>query len=814
MSSRIVSFSDPSSETYVTAEITGGDVFTRFYRYITSAGAWAGSGTTVYGFTFFANNWEKITITASARQGAFVSFLKSDTTSYVDNCDGTEKRYLISSGTSQTFDIPSDCTYIYIMRRASTSTILLPAQIDLSSSGDIFFYADDTMLKSVSMITNVDLVSNELSIDTLDVVLRSETPIPSAPYGLPIYYFEDEILHGKFYLKNMTRLTATDYSFSCVSAIGILGTRYHNGGVYGGVLAGDTVSTVLASILDDGYGGTIVPYSIDTAVANTPVYGWLPRAQKRDNLHQLMFAYAISIIKNADGSVRFTFLDNQTEKRIENGSIFIGGSVTMDELATGIDVTEHSFTKLSSDPITVLFDNTETGEPADNALVVFADAPVHDLNASGLTVIESGTNYAIVSGVGRLSGQPYTHSQRVRRANVEDAGFGYLTMQENVISVSDCTLITPVNAENCIKRLLAYYSSRRSVQMDIILCDNQCGDQISFENPFGENDAGYITQLDVRASSFLRAKANVICGYTAQGFGNYYSKYAVLTGSGTWTAPDDVKDKIRVIMIGGGTGGNGGNNGTQGSAPTVFPGFGEAGVGGEGGEGGNGGNIFTVDLTGVSPGSSFAYACGSGGTGGAVGGEIGTAGTNTTFGSYSSASGAPIATGFVNLIGGEVFGYRGTDGTNGGAGGSEQDNGESVTVKYDTYPGGRGGAADQSSGSDYASGTYKARGGGGGGAANAKAGGNSYAKSDWSGNTNVARSGAGANATAPEAAAYGCGGGGGNGGGGAGAVGYTSTMIISGGHATTTYRVGSSGAYGRGTAGADGGDGCVVIYYG
>lgn len=718
--------------------------------------------------------------------------------------------------------------------------ILIGGLYSNGSVSNALFEFSNADLKSVEMLTGISLVSDELVVDELnftvayhhylaelfapadfDAVMSADgylfatnTPatadIGTLKFGVPVWYYNNDNLMGKFYVSKILRKNKYDYQISCVSAIGVLKGRNHMGGVYTGALGGDTVGDVLASIMDDGSGSPIIPYTIDAAVANTYVYGWLPVAPKRENLHQLLFAYAVTLIKNADGSMRFTFLSDASTYAIPDSKIFYSGSVDLSDLATKVEVTEHSFRALADDKTETLFDNSDgTSGTADHTLVYFPSAPCHGVTASGLTVHELGDNYAIVSGTGTLTGQVYTHVTQVLSKSVDD----YDT--ENVRSVTDATLVTPINSANVVDRLLAYYSKKRTVSMDIVLETEKCGDQVSFTNPYGEADAGYIVGLDINASSFLRARASIITGYNAQGFGNYYSHAVLLTGNGTWTAPQGAAEKIRVVMVGGGHGGDGGYDGEAGeagSASSSSQSYGRGGRGGQAGIGGEGGNILTEEID-TTPGATFAYSCGVGGIGGARNGGVGQAGGNTTFGVYSSASGSPSAAGAVDLINGGVYGTHGASGVKGGDGASDENPAGSVSYRNQTWQGGAfGGVADYV----YVSGTstvyfYDAFGGCGGGAAFGQSGASARAYIRNRNGVEVYALGAnGASAASPAPAAYGAGGNGGHGGGGGGGGGWSDV------HQRTSdfsYRGHDGGAGGQGSAGGAGGAGVIIVYY-
>ena len=76
--------------------------------------------------------------------------------------------------------------------------------------------------------------------------------------GDPVYYYHNNILVNKFYLKDVKRVGKYIYDFSCISAIGILENSMHYGGVYSGTL----LSTILTGLLEG------IPYTVDSIVGN------------------------------------------------------------------------------------------------------------------------------------------------------------------------------------------------------------------------------------------------------------------------------------------------------------------------------------------------------------------------------------------------------------------------------------------------------------------------------------------------------------------------------------------------------------------
>jgi hypothetical protein len=144
----------------------------------------------------------------------------------------------------------------------------------------------------------------------------------------------------------------------------------------------------------------------------------------------------------------------------------------------------------------------------------------------------------------------------------------------------------------------------------------------------------------------------------------------VLTGSGTWLCPAGVTSVLAECWGGGGGGGAGGSS-TDG--------------------GGGGGGEYAAQTVAVTPGNTYAYACGAGGAGGASTGNLpGSAGASSTF----TGNGSVTVTGHGGAGGpATIFGSAASGGS--GSGNSTHHSGGSGGKAY-PYTGGGGSSAGPS----------------------------------------------------------------------------------------------------------------------
>ena len=151
-----------------------------------------------------------------------------------------------------------------------------------------------------------------------------------------------------------------------------------------------------------------------------------------------------------------------------------------------------------------------------------------------------------------------------------------------------------------------------------------------------------------------------------------FESMAVITESGSWTAPEGVT-RLRVIIGQGGQGSGRGQDGYV-SGSGNLPGSGVAAGEGQPGVDGSGGKIWygTID---INPQQVFQVTIGQGGAAGPAYGQAGSEGGESSFGVYSSANGEVYPLGFTDVASGSSYGRTGVQspasGTSDGAAGGE-----------------------------------------------------------------------------------------------------------------------------------------------
>ncbi len=699
---------------------------------------------------------------------------------------------------------------------------------------------DDIKVPSGILYEVKALRSDSLEANSLTVtVFSNDKSIMGFAKNDKVEYFRDGRRVGVYYLQTVERVGSDAYTLSALSALGRLITMRHAGGIY----TGQTVAEVVPQICAP------VAVMIESVYASRQLYGYLPYSNPdkekgngrsaRDSLSQVLFAIGASLGTDENGVMRVEKLWDGVSAMITADQINEDSCSTVYETpVSAVEVTEHQWVK-SQDTVT-LFEGTAE----DGALVTFEE-PAHSLTAEGFTITEQGDNYAILSaGTGTLTGKSYNHLTRIVRRTVTEGA------EENVVTVSDATLVSLTNSVDVAKRMADYYRHRETIRVDVEPGTERAGRVVQIFHPWDkEMVQACVESRETVISGILNNQTSALVGFTpAQPeAAEYLDERVVLTGSGEFNVPEGTTT-IHYVMISAGQGGRCGEKGEDTQSGPKFswtnPVFEDrvdgyalalGGKGGPGGKGGMGGRIVEGDLD-VAQLKSLAYACGKSGKGAEYSPDDlpGTDGTDTVFHGMTTAGASAPDWGFTDPITGEQFGGIGEDGLPGGDGAGRDPavseyTDDSVqkyingTIAYDEdgnafTPGPVAGSDGKismtriaSTGTPRSYGWYSSGLGGGPAAgANGKAGSSGRG---LPGETTVnVTGGSGADGmtatlTPSKPRRYGRGGRGGYGGGGAGSGG----IAVKNGNGTIT--PGTPGSGGLGSPGGPSADGCVILYY-
>jgi hypothetical protein len=402
-------------------------------------------------------------------------------------------------------------------------------------------YAENTSIQvpSGTLYEVKELKSDSLEANSLSITVTSnDTSILKYKKNDKVEYFRDGKRKGIFYLQSVKRVGPNSYSLYGLSALGRLLQRKHVGGIY----TGETVATVVQEICGS------VPVLIETVYAKIALYGYLPYADgvttsARDNLVQVLFAIGAWLGTDENGVLRVEKLWDGTASTIGASRISSQNcNVEYLDPISAVEVVEHGYIPDTKE--VTLFSGTAQA----NDLVVFSE-PIHDLSATGFTILESGTNYAILSaGTGTLTGKGYLHSTRVIQRPVS------VGVEENVLFVDGATLVSLVNSAAVTDRLVNYYKHREQISEIVDVSQERVGHVVNLYHPWDKTlVSACLSEREVSISGILEANTKALVGFlpTQPESSEYFDERVILTGSGEWTVPEGVTSYTRVLIGGG-----------------------------------------------------------------------------------------------------------------------------------------------------------------------------------------------------------------------------------------------------------------------
>lgn len=521
------------------------------------------------------------------------------------------------------------------------------------------------------------LDNRRLEVGNFSFEIQSDDPtIVDFTRNEPLIYNRDGVTVGIYYVQNIKRTGTGSYRLDATTRLDILLGAQHMGGIYDAATASEVITEICSPI----------PVTVDKAFASEKLSGYLPIASKRDNLAKVLFRLGAALKTKVDGSLHVTALSRRVKATIPATLIYQDdANVDYPDKVTRVILTEHQY--IQGTETVNLFEGSTT----EQTLLKFTE-PVYDLVATGVTVVESGANYAVISaGSGTLTGKKYIHQTREVSREIQTAP------TEKVENVDDQTLVTILESSAILDRLEQYYLHQDRIQASVARQNEAAGDVVAIHHPYtGEIVEGTIESLDAELSYTIKARESILMGFRPfDPNAGVFNRVELIDTEKDFVVPPNVF-KIRAVIIQGGKGGSKGNPGGL-EGDLIHQGISEstrrgeiywAAAGGEGGEAGTPGTPGRVSIVemDVTPGQVIHGIPGVGGAG-ETSSAPATEGTHSIFGDLTSADGAILPGGWVEAISGTLYATTGRAGIKGGNGSGRSNDsqhtitpGEAVTV--------------------------------------------------------------------------------------------------------------------------------------
>lgn len=297
-------------------------------------------------------------------------------------------------------------------------------------------------IRDADITVEISLMSTDLPASNLTWTLDSRKMVDFMFQARqPMEAWTNNSLIGVYYVERADRYSANVYKIDAQDAIGVLEDTVFSGGVYTAYSAQQLVKDIIGSMFQ------IVFDKEDIALTGAVMSG-----TKRQALQQVLFAWGACITTFGVDGIRIFDLD-ETIKAIDTYHTYTGPAVEMETMITEVQVTTHTYTQSSSG-------NVEIG----------------------------GKKYNDTQNV-------YTVTNPNTTANTKD----------NVIQITDATLISPNIGQATAQRVYDYYQRRKTAKGKIVWDNEVVGDLISLPNPWGASTAGNISKMNIILSNTVAA---------------------------------------------------------------------------------------------------------------------------------------------------------------------------------------------------------------------------------------------------------------------------------------------------------------------
>lgn len=349
--------------------------------------------------------------------------------------------------------------------------------------GLIRIFRDDE-IEECNCLTEISPISEEVSINTLDYIIRSKSDYAfdfQKKQKQTLYF--DEAIMGIFYLADGKRLGTKRYQIETQDAVGILDNNQYMGGIYN--------NTPVADILADMMGGESFQYFLDEAFSDAVVSGYLPICSKRAALQQIAFAIGAMVDTSYDRQLYLCPSQTEVSGEFRAEEIFLGLTVDHSDIISGVRLYVHNYTETEEQ--TEIFRGVVDG----SVQITFSE-PYHDLTVTGGVLKNWGVNYADVTGTGEeviLTGARYHHSTMTMiKENPK------ITQNKNTAEIQEATLVTSTNAQKVLDRVYDYYSQNESISCRVVVDGQELGSIVNIDTGFNGMKTGCITKMDFHFS--------------------------------------------------------------------------------------------------------------------------------------------------------------------------------------------------------------------------------------------------------------------------------------------------------------------------
>ena len=316
-------------------------------------------------------------------------------------------------------------------------------------------FFDSKELRNVGAIQELNPISTEISINTVDFTLDSKSDMEySFQSKQPLeVYFNGELRAVTFVSKSQ-RQSKTIWKVESEDYIGQLSKLTFMGGMYSDKNAKD--------LLTDIFTQAKIPFSISSDLEQKTVSGHISICDCREAVRQICFAIG-AVCSTADSDkVNIYTISSAIKDTVPLSRIRQGQSFDEEDRVTAVSISAHNYKQISESVDAYKAIDSGTG---DNIMVTFSE-PLHDLAISGGQILKSSANYAVIKANSGcvLTGKKYEDITTVYTKVNPVVSASDL---ENIIEITDAMLVNNSNAEIILSKVYDYLIKRNTTKLTI-----------------------------------------------------------------------------------------------------------------------------------------------------------------------------------------------------------------------------------------------------------------------------------------------------------------------------------------------------------
>jgi hypothetical protein len=315
---------------------------------------------------------------------------------------------------------------------------------------------DGGELRNAKAIQEVDPVSTQISINTVDFTIETkrETEFSFQTKQPVSVFFNGELIHTGF-VKTSERTGKGAWNIQSEDYIGLLDSVPFYGGIYSNKNA--------VGLLDEIAEVSKVRFDVSGDFANSAVTGYIPYTTCREALKQIAFAIGAAVDTSNSNAVKVFKIAENVSQEIPASRMFTGQKISTGTRVTAVEVVRHVYRAISD---TAEAYNAAEGGTGNGIFVQFSE-PLHSLSITNGTMVESGTNYAIINANSGciLSGKKYKHEKITHRKDFPLVTYSDV---ENVVAIENATLVSSANIDTVLQRCYDYFTVTEEISARII----------------------------------------------------------------------------------------------------------------------------------------------------------------------------------------------------------------------------------------------------------------------------------------------------------------------------------------------------------